>query len=211
MERTATLEHSGVSTVLRNTYMLLSMTLGWSALTAFLGINTNFGLALYIGVIIASFATLFAISRMRNSGWGVVLVFVFTGLMGFSLGPVLQGYLKLPSGPLLIASAAATTAVMFAILSGYVLVTGKDFSFLGGFLFIGLVGLILASIIGLFFPIPAMQMTLAFIGVLIFSGYILYDTSKIIHGGEQNYVLATVQLYLDIFNLFTSLLRLFRS
>lgn len=211
MDRTATLEHAGISKVLRNTYMLLSMTLGWSALTAFIGINTHFGMALYIGVIIASFVTLFAISKLRNSAWGVVLVFVFTGLMGFSLGPVLQGYLRLPSGPLLIASAAATTAVMFAVLSGYVLVTGKDFSFLGGFLFIGLVGLILASIIGLFFPIPAMQLTLAFIGVLIFSGYILYDTSAIIHGGESNYVLATVQLYLDIFNLFTSLLRLFRS
>lgn len=211
MQRTAVLENVGISQVLRNTYMLLSMTLGWSALTAYLGANTQFGIVLYIGVVIASFVSLFALMAMRNNGWGVLLVFIFTGLMGFSMGPLLQHYLKLPSGAMLIASAAGTTALMFAALSAYVLVTGKNFGFLGGFLFVGLLGLLIVSLIGMFFPIPGMQLVLAFVGVLIFSGYILYDTSAIIHGGETNYVLATVSLYLDILNLFLNLLRIFAA
>jgi modulator of FtsH protease len=201
-------EVSSSSSVLRNTYLLLSVTLLWSALTATLGTHVQMGLWAYLGLVVAGFATLFATFAFRNSGWGLVFVFAFTGIQGFSLGPVLNHYLDMKNGAQLISMTAGLTAAVFISLSAYVLITRKNFEFLGGMLFVGLIGLIIASLVSLFFPVPGVQLALAGVGALIFSGYILYDTSAIIHGGETNYVVATVSLYLDILNLFLDLLRL---
>lgn len=208
MHTTTLSKHMEVSSVLRNTYMLLSMTLVWSAVLAYAGTQVTFSLPLSLGLLVGSLVTLFATLALRNSVWGLPMVFAFTGMMGFSLGPVLQHYLSLANGGTLIMTAAGMTALIFGALSFYVLTTRKDFSFLGGFLFVGLLVLVLASLVGLFFPMPMLQVALSAVGVLIFSGYVLYDTSKIIHGGETSYISATVSLYLDILNLFLDLLRL---
>jgi modulator of FtsH protease len=197
-----------VSAVLRNTYMLLAVTLGWSAVTAYLGTMVKMGGLAYLGLVVLGFMALFATMALRNSGWGLVAVMAFTGIEGFSLGPVLSHYLGMAGGSQTIATAAALTGTAFTVLSGYVLITRKDFSFLGGMLFVGLVLLLLASVVSMFFHVPGMQLALAAVSALIFSGYILYDTSEIVHGGETNYILATVNLYLDILNLFLALLRL---
>jgi modulator of FtsH protease len=197
-----------VSAVLRNTYMLLAVTLGWSAVTAYLGTMVKMGGLAYLGLVVLGFMALFATMALRNSGWGLVAVMAFTGIEGFSLGPVLNHYLGMAGGSQTIATAAALTGTAFTVLSGYVLITRKDFSFLGGMLFVGLVLLLLASMVSMIFHVPGMQLALAAVSALIFSGYILYDTSEIVHGGETNYILATVNLYLDILNLFLALLRL---
>lgn len=194
--------------VLRNTYALLSLTLMWSAGAAVVGAGLHFSLVGYLVLMVMGFVALFGTMALRNSVWGLVLVFAFTGIEGLSLGPVLQHYLHLKHGTQILATSAGLTGAMFLGLSGVVLVSRKDFSFLGGFLFAGLLALILVGLVGLFFPMPAMQLALAFMGVLIFSGYILYDTSRIIQGGETNYIMATIDLYLDILNLFLNLLRL---
>lgn len=207
--RTATLS-SGVeiNSVLRSTYLLLSMTLVWSAFTAYLGTQVAFSLPLFLGAVIGGFIALFATLALRNSGWGLVGIFAFTGLEGFTLGPVLSHYLGMANGGTIVATAAGLTAAVFLALSFYALVSRKDFSFLGGMLFVGLIALLLASLVALFFPIPALHLTLSVIGVLIFSGYVLYDTSEIIRGGETSCIVATVSLYLDILNLFLNLLRI---
>lgn len=207
--RTATLS-SGVeiNSVLRSTYLLLSMTLVWSAFTAYLGTQVAFSLPLFLGAVIGGFIALFATLALRNSGWGLVGIFAFTGLEGFTLGPVLSHYLGMANGGTIVATAAGLTAAVFLALSVYALVSRKDFSFLGGMLFVGLIALLLASLVALFFPIPALHLTLSVIGVLIFSGYVLYDTSEIIRGGETSCIVATVSLYLDILNLFLNLLRI---
>jgi modulator of FtsH protease len=201
-------QNTDVSSVLRNTYALLSLTLVWSAITAYMGSQTAMGAWTYIGVVIGGFVTLFATFALRNSALGLIGITAFAGLEGFALGPLLRHYMNMPSGPAIIMTAAGMAAAMFIILSGYVLVTRKNFEFLGGMLFMALIGLILVSILGMFFHIPGMQLALALAGVLVFSGYILYDTSAIIHGGETNYIIATIQLYLDILNLFVNLLQL---
>jgi modulator of FtsH protease len=208
--RTATKSYGiEINSVLRNTYMLLSMTMVFSAITAYLGMQVAFSVPLFIGVIIGAFALLFATFAFRNSPLGLVMVFAFTGLMGFATGPTLTHYLKMPGGGTIVASAAGMTAVIFVGLSLYVLVTRKDFSMLGGMLFVGLLALVVAGFISMFFHAPLVNLALSVIGVLIFSGYVLYDTSRIVHGGETNYILATVSLYLDILNIFVDLLRIF--
>lgn len=196
------------STVLKNTYGLLSLTLIWSAITAYFGmlhpVQGLGGLALFV----MSLALLFATMYFRNSGFGLVLIFGFTGLMGFSLGPTLNHYLSMSNGTTTVATALALTGAMFLSLSAYVHVTKKDFSFMGSFLLIGLIGLIVVGLINMFFPVPGLSLALAYISALIFSGYILYDTSDIVSGRQTNYVMATISLYLDILNLFTALLRI---
>lgn len=196
------------NSVLRNTYALLSMTLLWSAAMSVVGTHMHFSTMGYIGVVVMGFVSLFATMALRNSAWGLLLIFVFTGLEGLSLGPLLQHYLHLKHGAQIVATTAGLTGVLVLGLSSYVLVSRKSFNFLGGFLFVGLLGLLLVSLIGMFFPIPGLQLALSFVSVLIFSGYILYDTSRILDGGERNYIMATLQLYLDILNLFVNLLRL---
>jgi modulator of FtsH protease len=198
--------------VLRNTYMLLSMTLLFSAAMAGLAIALN---APYMGLIplLVSFALLFVINKMKNSAWGIALVFAFTGILGFSLGPIIGYYLQTPSGSQTVMTSIGLTGLIFLSLSGYTLTTQKDFSFMRGFLFTGMmvvIGAMLVMFVGSFFDfyISGLHLALSAAIVILMSGFILFDTSRIIHGGETNYVMATVSLYLDIYNLFIALLHL---
>lgn len=206
MPQAASLE---LSRVLRNTYLLLGLTLAWSAIVA------TFSMAMgapYLGPIvtlIGYFGLLFAVHKTANSAMGLVMVFALTGFMGLTLGPILTHYMALASGPSLVASALGATALAFVGLSAYALATKKDFSFLSGFLVAGtfvILGVILA---GLFFDLSAFQGAIAAAVVLLSCALILWQTSAIIHGGETNYILATVALYVSIYNLFLSLLQLF--
>ncbi|HAK53321.1 MAG TPA: BAX inhibitor protein [Gammaproteobacteria bacterium] len=191
--------------VLRNTYLLLSMTLLFSAAMAGVAMAIN---APYLGwmPLIAAFALLFVISKMRNSVWGIVLVFAFTGLLGFSIGPVVNMYMQTAAGTQTVVTALTLTGMIFLSLSGYALVSKKDFSFMGGFLMTGLWVVIGAIVLSLFFQIPGLQLAISAAIIMIMSGLILYDTSQIINGGETNYIMATVSLYLSIYNIFQSLL-----
>ena len=196
--------------VLRNTYFLLSMTLMFSAAMAGFAIASD---APYMGWIplLVAFGLLFAISKMRNSVWGILLVFAFTGILGYALGPVINMYLQTPAGTQTVMTAAGLTGVIFLSLSCYTLVTQKDFSYMGGFLMTGLwvvIGCIVLMIFGglMGFEVTLLNLTISAAIVIIMSGLILYETSQIVHGGETNYIMATVSLYLSIYNLFTSLL-----
>ncbi|MFT3757360.1 Bax inhibitor-1/YccA family protein [Thauera sp.] len=194
--------------VIRNTYMLLSLTLAFSALTA--GLSMAMGLP-HPGMIITLvgyFGLLFLTTKFRNSGLGILFVFALTGFMGFTLGPIISAYLSLPNGDTIVMQAMAGTAAIFLGLSAYAVTTKKDFSFMGGFLMVGILVAFLAGLGAIFFEIPALSLTVSAAFVLLMSGLILYETSNIIHGGETNYVMATVSLFVSIFNLFTSLLHL---
>ncbi len=194
--------------VLRNTYMLLGMTLLFSAMTAGAAMVMNISPMTAMILSLVGFGLLFVVNKTADSGKGIVAVFAFTGVLGAALGPMLNHYMGLANGPSLIMQALGGTAVVFFALSGYVLTTKKDFSFMGGFLMVGLVVALIASIALLFFNAPAASLALSALIVLLMSGFILFDTSRIIHGGETNYIRATVALYLDIYNLFTALLHL---
>lgn len=195
--------------VLKNTYLLLSMTLIFSAGMAGLSIYMNFPPIHWIIQLGGMIGLLMLTNVFKNSALGLVCVFAFTGFMGLTAGPTVNLYLSaFTNGAELVMTAAGGTGVIFLGLSGYVLTTRKDFSFMGGFLFIGLIVIVLASLANIFFQIAAMQLALSAMSILLFSGYILYDTSKIIHGGETNYVMATVSLFLDIYIIFMNLLHL---
>ena len=194
--------------VLRNTYMLLSLCLAFSALTA--GASIAMGLP-HPGLIITMvgyFGLLFLVTKNRDSGLGVGLVFALTGFMGYTLGPIIGMYLKLPNGGQIVMMALGGTAAIFMGLSAYALVSKRDFSFMGGFLTVGILVAFLAGLAGIFMQVPALSLTVSAVFVLLMSGLILYQTSAIIRGGETNYVMATVTLFVTIFNLFTSLLQL---
>jgi modulator of FtsH protease len=194
--------------VLRNTYILLSMTLLFSAFTAGLAVATNappLGLLITLG---GYFGLLFLTSALRNSPWGLVSIFALTGFLGYTLGPILNLYLSLPGGSQIVMTAMAGTGVIFLGLSGYALVSRKDFSFMGGFLMVGILVAFLASLGAFIFQIPGLTLAISAMFVLLMSGLILWQTSDIIHGGETNYIMATVTLYVAIFNLFQSLLML---
>jgi modulator of FtsH protease len=194
--------------VLKNTYMLLSMTLVFSAVTA--GVSMAMGLGQGMGLILmlVGFGLLFVVNRMADSSKGLVAIFAFTGVMGAAIGPMLNHYLAMPGGPALVMQALGGTAVVFFGLSAYALTTRKDFSYMGGFLMVGLLAAVVASIANIFLGIPALSLTISAAVVMIMSGLILFDTSRIINGGETNYIRATVSLYLDIYNLFIHLLHL---
>ncbi len=195
--------------VLRNTYLLLSMTLIFSAAMAGLSIYMNFPPMHWIIQLGGMIGLLMLTNVFKNSALGLVCVFAFTGFLGLTAGPTINLYLSaFTNGAELVMTAAGGTGVIFLGLSGYVLTTRKDFSFMGGFLFIGLIVIVLASLANLFFQVAAIQLALSAMSILLFSGYILYDTSKIIHGGETNYVMATVTLFLDIYIIFMNLLQL---
>jgi len=194
--------------VIRNTYMLLSMTLLFSALTAGLSLTMRLPHPGMIITLAGYFGLLFLTTKLRNSGWGLVSVFALTGFMGYTLGPIIGYYLRLPNGGQTVMMAMAGTAIIFLSLSGYALTTRKNFSFMGGFLMVGVLLAFFAGLGAIFFEIPALSLTVSAAFVLLMSGMILYETSNIIHGGETNYVMATVSLYVTIFNLFTSLLQL---
>ena len=194
--------------VIRNTYMLLSVTLAFAALTAGVSIALKLPHPGIIITLVGYFGLLFGISKTQNSGWGVALVFALTGFMGYTLGPIISHYLSLPNGGQTVMMAMGGTAAIFLGLSGYALTTKKDFSFMGGFLMVGILLAFLAGLAAIFFEIPALSLTVSAAFVLLMSGLILFETSNIIRGGETNYVMATVTLFVSIFNLFTSLLHL---
>ncbi|MEH6344703.1 MAG: Bax inhibitor-1/YccA family protein [Bermanella sp.] len=201
--------------VLRNTYMLLGMTLAFSALTAGISMSMNLGGGAAMIMSLAALAIVWLVlPRTANTAMGLPVVFLFTGLLGAALGPMLNRYLALPSGSEMVMQALGGTAVIFFSLSAYVLTSKKDFSFMGGFLFAGMmvviVGMVGGMIASYFFGVDVSIFRLALSGaiVLLMSGFILFDTSRIINGGETNYIMATVSLYLNIYNLFTALLHI---
>ena len=194
--------------VIRNTYTLLSMTLLFSALTAGVSMTLNLphpGLLLTLG---GYFGLLFATTRFRNSALGLAFVFALTGFMGYTLGPILNAYLAMPNGGQVVMTAMGGTGAIFLGLSGYALTTRKDFSFMGGFLIVGILVAFIAGLGAVFFEMPGLSLAVSSMFVLLMAGLILYETSNIIHGGETNYIMATVTLFVSIFNLFTSLLHL---
>lgn len=194
--------------VLRNTYLLLSMTLFFSAFTAGIAMMLNFSHTVALVLMLVSFGMLFWVQRTADSAQGLVAIFAFTGLMGAALGPMLNAYVALANGPALVMQALGGTALIFLSLSGYALTTRKNFSYLGGFLFTGMIVMIVAMLLNIFLQISALSLALSAGIIMIMSGYILFDTSRIIHGGETNYIRATIGLYLSIYNIFTSLLHL---
>ena len=195
--------------VLRNTYSLLSMTLLFSALMAGVSMLLNIPHTVaFVCSLVAIGLVWFVLPKVEESSMGIAVVFAFTGLLGIGLGPMLQSYLSLSNGPTLVATAMGGTGVIFLALSGYVLTTKKDFSFMGGFLMVGLIVVFGAAILNLFLSIPALSLAVSAGIILVMSGLILFDTSRIINGGETNYVRATVSLFLNIYNIFTSLLHI---
>jgi modulator of FtsH protease len=194
--------------VLRNTYTLLSMTLFFSALTAGVSMALNLPHPGILLTLVGYFGLLFATAKFRDSSLGLLFVFALTGFMGYTLGPILNSYLSLANGGQIVMTAMGGTGITFLGLSAYALVSRKDFSYLGSFLMIGIVVAFLAGLGAIFFEIPALSLTVSSAFVLLMAGLILYETSNIIHGGETNYIMATVTLYVAIFNLFTSLLHL---
>lgn len=194
--------------VIRNTYMLLSITLLFAAATASASMALNLPHPGLILTLVGYFGLLFLTTKLRNSGWGLVSVFALTGFMGYTLGPIVSHYLGLPNGGQTVMTATAGTAAIFIGLSGYALTTRKDFNFMGGFLMVGILVAFAASLAAVFFAIPALSLTVSAAFVLLMSGLILYESSNIIHGGETNYVMVTVTLFVSIFNLFVSLLQL---
>ena len=182
--------------VLRNTYMLLAMTLAFSAVCAGIAMAVGISPMMSLVMTIGAFITLFVVQKKADSASGIYWVFAFTGLMGASLGYTLNFYLGV-AGPGLIMEALGATALVFFALSGYALTTKKDFSFMGGFLVVGLVVVLVAAIANIFFAVPAVSLAISAAIVFIMSGFILFDTSRIIHGGETNYIRATVSLYLN--------------
>jgi modulator of FtsH protease len=213
MQTTGRTQASVIATnaVLRNTYLLLSMTLLFSAVTAGLSMVFKLPHPGLLLTLVGYFGLLFATARFRNSSLGLVFVFALTGFMGYTLGPILNSYLALANGAQIVTTAMAGTGVIFIGLSGYALVSRKDFSFMAGFLMVGILVGFLAGLGAVVFDMPALSLAVSAMFVLLMSGLILYETSNIIHGGETNYIMATVTLFVSIFNLFTSLLHLLGS
>lgn len=194
--------------VLRNTYALLALTLLFSALTAGISMALKLPHPGLLLTLVGYFGLLFLTTRYRNSAIGLAMVFALTGFMGYTLGPLLNAYLSLSNGPQLVMTALGGTGLIFLGLSGYALVSRKDFSFMGGFLMVGILVGFLAGLGAVFLEIPGLALAVSAMFVLLMAGLILYETSNIIHGGETNYIMATVTLYVAIYNLFTSLLHL---
>ncbi|MYH16217.1 MAG: Bax inhibitor-1/YccA family protein [Gammaproteobacteria bacterium] len=198
-----------INKVLRNTYMLLGMTLAFSALMA--GVSMAMG-APYLGPIVTLvgfFGLIFAVHKTADSSLGLLFTFLLTGFMGFTIGPIINAYLSLANGPSLVTSALGTTAAAFVGLSAFAVITRKDFSFLSGFLVVGFFVLMGAVVLSLFFDLSAFSVAISSAFVLFASAAILWQTSAIIHGGETNYIIATVTLFASFYNLFVSLLHIF--
>jgi modulator of FtsH protease len=209
--QTRVLQQNGV---LRNTYLLLALSMIPTVAGAVLGVNTGFSLfagspmvsfLVFLGI---AFGFMWGIERTKNSGMGIVLLLGFTFFMGLMLSGILRVALGFSNGGSLIATAAGGTGAIFFTLAGFATVTKKDFSFMGKFLFVGLVVILLAMLANIFFQIPVLSLTISAVAVLLFSGYILFDISRIVNGGETNYITATLAVYLDIYNLFVHLLNL---
>ena len=197
------------SKVLRNTYALLSMTLLFAAGVAAAGVAWSLPAPGLVLTLVGYFGLLYAVHKLQNSAWALPAVFALTGFMGYTLGPVLNKTLALPGGAQTIALALGATGAVFLALSAYAVSTKRDFSWMGGMLFAGMVVAILAGIAAIFFEIPALGLAVSAMVALLSAGLILFETSQIVNGGETNYVMATVSLFVSMFNLFTSLLSLF--
>jgi modulator of FtsH protease len=209
--RRAAIQESALSTnkVLKNTYLLLAATLFFSAVTA----GVSMALALppmtyLISVGVAMVMGIFVLPRTANSAAGIGVIFAITGMLGLGLGPLLGAYLSLPKGPEIVATAMGGTGMIFLGLSAYALSSKRDFSFMGGFLFAGFMVVLVAALGNLFFQMPALSLAISSAIILLMSGFILFDTSRIINGGQTNYIMATYGIYLSIFNLFINLLAL---
>ncbi|WP_273823247.1 MULTISPECIES: Bax inhibitor-1/YccA family protein [Pseudomonas] len=202
-------EQLEVSRVLRNTYSLLALTLAFSGVMAFVAQQMNVRYPNVFVVLIGFYGLFFLTNKLRDSVWGLVSTFALTGFMGFLLGPILNRYLGMQGGAEVVSSAFAMTALVFGGLSAYVLVTRKDMSFLSGFITAGFFVLLGATLASLFFNISGLQLAISAGFVLFSSVCILFQTSAIIHGGERNYIMATISLYVSIYNLFVSLLQIF--
>ncbi len=195
--------------VLRNTYMLLALTLIFSGLTAAVSMFVNPPPMTSLITLGGSFLLMwFVLPKVANSSAGIGVVFLITGLLGFGLGPTLNYYMSLASGANIVMLSLAGTGTIFLALSGYVLTTKKDFSFLGGFLVAGFFVVLLAAIANIFLGIAGLSLAISAVVIMIMSGFILFDTSRIVRGGETNYIMATMGLYLNLYNIFVSLLHL---
>jgi len=198
--------------VLRNTYALLSVTMVFSAVMAGVSMVAQMGTMAHLISFVGSIVLIwFVLPRTANSVAGIGVVFGITGLLGFGLGPILNSYLAMSNGGQIVMTALGGTGIIFLGLSAYALTTKKDFSFLGGMLFAGFLVILLGAIVNIFLAIPAVSLAISAAVIMIMSGFILYDTSRIIHGGETNYILATVSMYLSIYNIFVSLLHILRA
>ncbi len=197
-----------VNKLIRNTYLLLSLTLLFSALTATTSVVLSLPHPGLILTLVGYFGLLFLTYKLRNSVWGLASVFALTGFMGLTLGPIISTYLGLPNGGQVVTMAFGGTAAIFLGLSAYALTSRKDFSFLGGFLFAGVLVAFLAGLVAVFFEMPGLSLAVSTMFVLLMSGMILFETSRLVNGGETNYIIATVGLYVAIYNLFLSLLHL---
>jgi len=196
---------------LRNTYLLLAMALFTSAVTAGIAMATNAPPVNWILMLAVFIGMPFVINYLRDSVWALPLTFAFTAFMGYVLGPILTLYLSLPNGPQIVMAAFGTTAVAFVGLSAYAIATRKDFSFMSGFLMVGLLVVLAAIVANIFLQIPALSLTISAASVLLMSGMILFDTSRMVNGGEDNYVVMTVSLFANIYVMFLHLLNLFSA
>ena len=199
---------TATNTVLRNTYMLLSMTLAFSAFMSWVTVDMQMTFSGAIAGVVGTIVCLIVLMMMRNTALALPLVFLFTGGMGAFMGPTIGHYLALSNGTEIVFMSMAGTAIAFLGLSVYAITSKKDFSAWGGFLFVGLLVLIGLMLFNFFFAIPALTLAISAMAIMIFSALILYDTSLIVNGGETNYVMATVSLYLDIINLFLHMLQI---
>lgn len=209
LESTHSRESSlAVNKVLKNTYMLLGVTLAFSALTASFAMASNAAPVNIWVMLIGFYGLLFLTHKMANSAWGLLCVFALTGFMGYTLGPILGYYMASANGSQLVMTALAGTAFIFFGLSAYALISKKDFSFLSGFMMAGFLVIVAAVVANIFLQIPALQLALSAAFMLFSSAAILMQTGAIINGGERNYILATVTLYVSLYNIFISLLNL---
>ncbi|MES9858858.1 MAG: Bax inhibitor-1/YccA family protein [Sedimenticola sp.] len=198
-----------VNKVIKNTYVLLSATLFFSAVMAAVSTVAQMPPMTYLLSIGAAFLLIFfVLPRTANSSSGLLTVFAITGLMGFALGPLLNNYLSLPNGPQIIGTAFGGTGVIFLGLSGYALTSRQNFNFMGGFLVAGMLMVLMFALANIFLSMPALSLAISGVVIMLMSGFILYDTSRMVHGHETNYIMMTVSLYINIFNIFVSLLHL---
>jgi modulator of FtsH protease len=209
LESTHSRESSlAVNKVLKNTYMLLGLTLAFSALTAAFAMASNAAPVNIWVMLIGFYGLLILTHKMANTAWGLLCVFALTGFMGYTLGPILGYYMASANGTQLVMTALGGTAFIFFGLSAYALISKKDFSFLSGFMMAGFLVILAAVVANIFLQIPALQLSLSAAFMLFSSAAILMQTGAIINGGERNYILATVTLYVSLYNIFISLLNL---
>lgn len=196
-----------INKVLKNTYLLLSATIIFSAVMAFVSMSMGMSTNAYLFSVIAAFVLgIFVLPKTANSSAGIGVIFLITGLLGFGLGPIINTYLQAANGAQIVTTALGGTGIIFLGLSGYVLTTKKDFTFMAGFLMTGMMVILLGILANLFLQIPAFSLAISAGVIMLMSGFILFDTSRIVRGGETNYVMATYGMYLSIFNIFIHLL-----